>query len=75
MSQARTTDTTRTCPECDGRLNSAGDETCCASCGLVVSEDRIDRDISEDELRQRLDRAEGTLVVCNVCGSMKGVDG
>lgn len=43
MSQARTADTTRTCPECDGRLNSAGDETCCASCGLVVSEDRIDR--------------------------------
>jgi transcription initiation factor TFIIB len=31
------------CPECDGRLRSDGDETVCGSCGLVVSEDRIDR--------------------------------
>jgi transcription initiation factor TFIIB len=31
------------CPECSGRLRSDGDETVCGSCGLVVSEDRIDR--------------------------------
>jgi len=31
------------CPECGGRLRSDGDETVCGSCGLVVSEDRIDR--------------------------------
>jgi len=31
------------CPECDGRLRSDGEETVCGSCGLVVSEDRIDR--------------------------------
>jgi len=38
-------ETTRTagCPECDGPLRSDGDETVCRSCGLVVSEDRIDR--------------------------------
>ncbi|WP_135824890.1 transcription initiation factor IIB [Halorussus ruber] len=33
----------RTCPECDGRLSIDGDETICGDCGLVVSEDRIDR--------------------------------
>jgi transcription initiation factor TFIIB len=32
----------RTCPECDGRLNPDGDETICDECGLVVDEDRID---------------------------------
>jgi transcription initiation factor TFIIB len=39
------TETTLTteCPECDGRLRNDGDETVCRSCGLVVSEDRIDR--------------------------------
>ncbi|KPN29633.1 transcription initiation factor IIB [Halolamina pelagica] len=31
------------CPECDGRLTADGDETVCASCGLVVSTDRLDR--------------------------------
>lgn len=34
---------TRTCPECSGRLHANGDETVCGDCGLVVSEDRIDR--------------------------------
>lgn len=31
------------CPECNGSLRRDGDETICASCGLVVDEDRIDR--------------------------------
>jgi transcription initiation factor TFIIB len=31
------------CPECDGRLQSDDCETVCASCGLVVAEDNIDR--------------------------------
>lgn len=31
------------CPECSGRLRRDGEETVCRSCGLVVSEDRIDR--------------------------------
>ncbi len=31
------------CPECAGGLRVNGDETVCANCGLVVSEDRIDR--------------------------------
>lgn len=31
------------CPECNGRLNAAGEETFCDECGLVVAEDRIDR--------------------------------
>jgi transcription initiation factor TFIIB len=39
MSQARSSG----CPECDGRLKASGGETVCASCGLVVAEDFIDR--------------------------------
>jgi transcription initiation factor TFIIB len=35
--------TTTACPECDGRLRSDDCETVCASCGLVVAEDNIDR--------------------------------
>ena len=35
--------TTTLCPECEGRLRADGDETVCGECGLVVSEDRIDR--------------------------------
>jgi transcription initiation factor TFIIB len=31
------------CPECSGSLNASGDETVCSECGLVVTEDRIDR--------------------------------
>ncbi|MFC4448624.1 transcription initiation factor IIB [Halorussus aquaticus] len=41
MSEAHAT--ARTCPECNGRLTPDSDETVCADCGLVVSEDRIDR--------------------------------
>ncbi|WP_254536503.1 transcription initiation factor IIB [Halomarina litorea] len=33
----------RCCPECDGRLRTDQCETVCASCGLVVGEDAIDR--------------------------------
>ncbi|WP_254543097.1 transcription initiation factor IIB [Halomarina pelagica] len=33
----------RCCPECDGRLHRERTETICGSCGLVVSEDAIDR--------------------------------
>ncbi|MFB6236505.1 MAG: transcription initiation factor IIB family protein [Halopenitus sp.] len=35
---------TRTCPECDGRLDTdeARGETCCTECGLVVDEETID---------------------------------
>ena len=31
------------CPECDGPLRAVDGETCCADCGLVVAEDRLDR--------------------------------
>lgn len=31
------------CPECNGSLAQEGNETICSKCGLVVSEDRIDR--------------------------------
>jgi transcription initiation factor TFIIB len=34
---------TRVCPECNGRLDDAGEETYCLDCGLVVGEDRVDR--------------------------------
>lgn len=37
------TETTRTCPECAGALSVKGTETVCRECGLVVSEDRLDR--------------------------------
>ena len=35
--------TTAGCPECNGSLKQDGCETVCASCGLVVGEDAIDR--------------------------------
>ncbi|MFD1598664.1 transcription initiation factor IIB [Halobellus rarus] len=34
--------TTNTCPECGGRPETAGGETLCGDCGLVLSEYRID---------------------------------
>lgn len=39
-----------------------------------ISEGRIDRDISEAELRSLVEDADGTVIVCNVCGSLKVVD-
>lgn len=33
----------RTCPECDGALQPEGGETLCTDCGLIVSEDWLDR--------------------------------
>ena len=41
---ATTGERTRTCPECDGRLDvdEARGETCCTDCGLVVDEETID---------------------------------
>lgn len=37
------THATETCPECAGSLRTEGTETVCSECGLVVSEDRLDR--------------------------------
>ncbi len=37
------TTTQHGCPECDGTLRTAGTETVCNECGLVVSEDELDR--------------------------------
>lgn len=37
------TTTRQACPECDGSLRRRGTETICAECGLVVSEDELDR--------------------------------
>ena len=36
-------ESTVTCPECDGTLESDGAETVCGACGLVVEEGSIDR--------------------------------
>ncbi|MFB6082253.1 MAG: transcription initiation factor IIB family protein [Halanaeroarchaeum sp.] len=38
-----TMDVAESCPECAGSLRTEGTETICQACGLVVSEDRIDR--------------------------------
>ncbi|MFC4436291.1 MULTISPECIES: transcription initiation factor IIB [Natrialbaceae] len=37
------TESSATCPECDGRLRKAGTEFVCEECGLVSDEDAIDR--------------------------------
>jgi transcription initiation factor TFIIB len=37
------TTTRQVCPECEGDLRSAGTETVCNECGLVVEEDELDR--------------------------------
>jgi len=57
MSEAPTADAptpTNTCPECGGRPETAGGETLCGECGLVLSEYRIDhgpdwRSFSDDD--------------------------
>ncbi len=51
MAQAQTQNG---CPECGGTIVTEGDETLCANCGLIVSEDRIDhgpewRSFSDDD--------------------------
>ena len=38
----REPDSHSVCPECDGRLDSTGQETHCTECGLVVDEQRLD---------------------------------
>jgi hypothetical protein len=38
-----------------------------------ISEGRIDTDISQGELRQRVTQTDGTVLVCNVCGALKEV--
>lgn len=38
-----------------------------------ISEGRIDKDISQEGLRQRVNQADGTVLVCNVCGKLKEV--
>jgi rubrerythrin len=45
-----------------------------ANAAYFIEEDRIDQDISEGELRKRVDQADGTIVVCNVCGTMREVE-
>jgi len=40
---------------------------------FFISEDRVDDDIDEDDLRGRLERADGALVVCNNCGTIREV--
>jgi len=57
MSEAPTADAptpTNACPECGGRPETAGGETLCGECGLVLSEYRIDhgpdwRSFSDDD--------------------------
>lgn len=44
-----------------------------ANAKYFVSENRIDKDISQGELRQRVNQADGTVLVCNVCGKLKEV--
>ncbi len=38
-----------------------------------IIEDRLAADLDEDELVQRHEQADGALVACNVCGSLKEV--
>lgn len=43
---------------------------------FFISEDRVDADVDEDDLRSRLDRADRrdeALVVCNNCGTIREV--
>jgi len=38
-----------------------------------IQEERLDEDLSEDELLERLEEGDGTLVCCNSCGDLKEV--
>lgn len=37
-----TTETSSSCPECNGVLDASDAETTCMNCGLIVTEDWID---------------------------------
>lgn len=64
------------CPECgpekistDLRMHS---EVSGSNLKFFISEGRVD--VSRDELRERYEAADGTLVVCNNCGHIQEVD-
>lgn len=40
-----------------------------------ISESRVGENISEDDLRGMLGRADGSLICCNHCGALRVVDG
>ncbi|MDT3434711.1 hypothetical protein [Haloarcula sp. 1CSR25-25] len=40
-----------------------------------ISEDRIRADLDVDDLEQRHEQAQGSLVCCTVCGRLKEVQG
>lgn len=44
-----------------------------SNASYFIEEDRLDEDLSEDDLLDRLKAADGTLVCCNVCGDLKEV--
>jgi len=44
-----------------------------ANAKYFISENRIDKDISQEGLRKRVNQAGGTVLVCNVCGKLKEV--
>lgn len=44
-----------------------------ANAGYFISEGRLAADLDKSELRERVDQADGTLIACNVCGTLREV--
>jgi len=44
-----------------------------ANLAYFLAEDRLREDLDEDALRERYQRADGVLVVCNNCGTIREV--
>lgn len=40
---------------------------------FFISEGRVDDSLTAEDLLERWEEADGTLIVCNVCGSIKEV--
>ena len=39
-----------------------------------IDEDRLRKDLGENELRKRYARSDGALIVCNNCGTIREVE-
>lgn len=45
-----------------------------ANAEYFISENRVGENVTEDQLRAMHDRADGALVVCNNCNTIREVD-
>jgi len=59
------------CEECGCKMHS---EVTAHNAVYFIDEGRVDGEVSEEDLRERLDETDGNLIVCNYCGSLSTVN-